>query len=135
MKIIKFTTLIAAIVILFSCNKHNDEKVALLSGNYSGQYTEYTALTGNTTTTNIAVKLSMPGYSTYSSLQSDVPSAKGSYKVNGTQVNFTDTLIFPGNINGAVALSGTYNFKVTTDSLILIRALNDYSITYKLKKQ
>jgi hypothetical protein len=135
MKILKLTTLIAAIAIMYSCNKHNDEKVVSLDGNYSGYYTQYTALTGNAATTNIAVKLASFDYSTYSSLQSNVPSAKGSYKINTNQVNFTDTLIFPGNINGAVFLSGIYSFKVTADSLTLIRVVNDYSIVYKLKRQ
>jgi hypothetical protein len=135
MRILKLTILIAAIAIMYSCNKHNDEKPVLLDGNYSGRLTQTIASTNVIVTDNVELKLVSPKYSIYSLLNSNNPTAKGGYKVSGSQVTFADSLFLPENFQYMVALNGTYTFKVKADSLILNQIISGYNTTYRLKRQ
>ena len=94
-----------------------------------------TGLTGDSFSTNVVLKIASPSYGTYLSIQTNVPYAQGSYKLSGNQATFTNTTLFNINIQSGPILNGTYNFKVKADSLMLTQVVNDYSITYRLKRQ
>ena len=134
MKAFKLATLIALIAVIFGCHK-NDNNNVLANGTYSGQFTAYTALTGSTTTDTFVIKLASPSYSSYTSLQSNTVTAQGSYKVNGSQITFTNTILFNVNVDTRAVVNGTYNFKVNNNILTLTQTTNDYTASYDLKKQ
>ena len=138
MKTLKLITLITAITIMYSCNKHNDEKVVSLDGTYSGQVTQHITMIDNTVSTvsnNVVVKLGSPKYSTYISIQSNDPTAEGGYKISNSQVTFADSLFLPESYQYMAVLNGSYAFKVKADSLILTQVVSGYNTIYRLKKQ
>jgi hypothetical protein len=135
MKILKLTTLIAAITVMYNCNKHNDEKVLSLDGTYSGQLTQTITSTDVIITDNVDVKLASPKYSTYFLANSNNVTAEGGYKVSGSQVTFTDSLAIFDIAGHGVILNGAYTFKVKADSLILNQVIGNYNTTYRLKRQ
>ncbi len=134
MKILKIITLIAVIAVIGSCHKDKNTNV-LSDGTYSGQFKAYTALTGNTTTDTFVIKLAYPSYSSYTSLQSNTVTAEGSYKVSGSQITFTNTVLFNVNVDTRAVVNGTYNFKVNGNTLTLVQVIYDYSASYDLTKQ
>lgn len=135
MKGLKLIILIILIAVMYSCHKDHDSNAVLADGTYSGPATQYTALTGDSFSTNVVLKIASPSYGTYLSIQTNVPYAQGSYKLSGSQATFTNTTLFNINIQSGPILNGTYNFKVKADSLMLTQVVNDYSITYRLKRQ
>jgi len=134
MKILKLITLIVLVAVIGSCHKDKDTNV-LSDGTYSGQFKAYTALTGNTTTDTFVIKLAYPSYSSYTSLQSNTVTAEGSYKVSGSQITFTNTVLFNVNVDTRAVVNGTYNFKVNGNTLTLVQVIYDYSASYDLTKQ
>lgn len=130
----KLVALIIVIAAMCGCSKKSNDNV-LSNGTYSGQFKAYTALTGSTITDTFVIKLNYPSYSSYTSLQSNTPTAQGSYKVSGSQITFTNTIMFNVNVDTEAVVNGTYNFKVNDNTLTLTQISNDYTASYDLKKQ
>ncbi|WP_183574134.1 hypothetical protein HDF18_09305 [Mucilaginibacter sp. X5P1] len=133
MKTLKLITSIVLMAVMYSC--HKDHSDVLTDGTYSGQATQYTALAGGAVSTNVVLKITSPSYDTYLSIQSNAPYAQGSYKISGSQVTFTNTILYNVNTKSGPILNGTYSFKVKADSLTLTQFTNGYPVIYSLKRQ
>ena len=68
-------------------------------------------------------------------LQSNTVTAEGSYKVSGSQITFTNDILFNVNVDTRAVVNGTYNFKINGNTLTLVQVIYDYSASYDLTKQ
>jgi hypothetical protein len=134
MKAFSLLFLFIALVVAGGCKKDNVSSQKL-QGNYTGRLVTQ-GVQSTPGVIDFKVEITGNNYHAFPTTGLLPLSSKGTFALNNNdQIAFTDSLVHTANFNWSLLLSGTYSAEYKGDSLILVKGGDNYSYTYRLKKQ
>ena len=132
MRVLKYLSSLAAIIILFSCD-NNDVTIQLNSARKSSFSGTFKTINSENITGTITLQISGEHY--HSATNLPFGHGAGKLEIKESTITFIDTLFFPipAIYGPSYVLSGQHQYKFDGENLDIWRAKNVGEIEYKLK--
>lgn len=131
-----FLLLVLLCVGLVSCDKNEaNTQAALKSGTYTGEFSRFSP-DGRCIPTPVTLVIENNSFNGFSEITKSPAIGAGSYKLAGTEIEFTDQRVWTAEFDWTYVLNGKYKFKTIGDEVIIVRMYaNQATDVYKLRWQ
>jgi hypothetical protein len=150
---LKYSMMIALLVVICSCNKDTAHKAkvpdnaiytgplnggTIADGTYSGLLLadeKNDAFKTGPISSNVTYAFNSSNYSTVAGPAKFAAVSQGTFALSGNKIALVNILANPDDFDWGLILTETYSYEAKADSLIMTKTVGGNTYTYKLKKQ